>query len=100
MSTIYEKHSRVWLNPEDSYDKGYIIHSVCVDEYEGKSFDAIDASLSIADCNRVINLDFSVYSKKQLKERLDKVEMFITELYLLQERIREAANLCNFPEEE
>jgi len=57
---------RDWLNPEDSYDTGYFKlkgtydHRICTyGKNKGKPIRSIDMNLTLADCTRIIDLDFS-----------------------------------------
>jgi hypothetical protein len=60
----------------------------------------VEATVSISDCNRQINLDFSVYSKKDLDEKIKKLDLLITELSKLQELfIENAYDLCTAMDE-
>ena len=47
----------------------------------------VDATVSISDCRRGIMLDFSVYTKKDLPEKLYKLDVLITELTKLQQML-------------
>ena len=65
-------HSRKFLNPK----KG-----IALIETTGRmGVDWVDASATICDCNRRIDLDFSFNNKKQRKERIAKLELLIAEL--------------------
>ena len=70
-------HSRKFLNPK----KG-----VALIETAGRAgVEYVDASVTIGDCHRRIDLDFSFANKKQRKERLAKLELLIGELQDLME---------------
>jgi hypothetical protein len=62
---------RVWLNPNRSYDDGYIITSV---DTEG------DFNLKIADCNRIVDLNVYYSTKSEKKRRIRKMNVLIDEL--------------------
>jgi|694.fasta_scaffold49500_6 hypothetical protein len=40
----------------------------------------VDASISITDCSRQVNIDFSIYNLKDLDSRLAKLNLLITEI--------------------
>ena len=40
----------------------------------------VDASISITDCSRQVNIDFSIYNLKDLASRLAKLDLLITEI--------------------
>jgi len=47
----------------------------------------IEGNLHIADCNRSITLDFSVYTGVTLDGRIAKLDELIDELYLFREKL-------------
>lgn len=70
---------RQWLNPVSSEDTGFIIW--------GKEEDVGEYYLRIGDCHRVITLDISASlfaskaeKKKQMKQRIKKVQILLTAL--------------------
>ena len=73
-------HSRKFLNKK----KGTAHIEVTAENYEW-SAGGFDATVSISDCRRSINLDFSVYNKKDLDEKIQKLDVLITELTKLQD---------------
>jgi len=44
-----------------------------------------DCTVSLSDCNRKIDLDFSMWNPKQVKEKIDKLDLLINELTKLKE---------------
>lgn len=73
-------HSRKFLNKA----KGTAAIEVAVETYEWNA-GVMDASISITDCSRRVTLDFSVYNKKDLDEKINKLGLLITEFTNLQE---------------
>ena len=67
-------NKRSWLNPISSDDTGAMWYSVEADAF------SVDAKLVIRDCSRQIELDFDVYSKASLKERVAKLDKMIAAL--------------------
>jgi len=57
---------------------------------------AMDASVTISDCNRNITLDFSVYREKDYAEKAKKLALIINELVAVQSFME--ANLDTFIE--
>ena len=45
-----------------------------------QSFDYVDCSIAITDCNRQVTLDFSASNKRIAKEKLAKLNLIIEEL--------------------
>ena len=85
---------RVWLNPVNSSDNGYVIW--------GKDGDG-DYELQIADCSRIIslNVSYGAYCEgrekvKGLKNGLKKVQLLLDNLNglkkVIQEDLKEAQN--------
>jgi hypothetical protein len=88
-------HSRKFLNKTT----GIAAIEVNMESY-ALSSDGVDATVSISDCSRHINLDFSVYSKKDLDEEIKKLDLLITELTKIQEMfIDNSDDLCNAMDE-
>jgi hypothetical protein len=88
-------HSRKFLNKTT----GIAAIEVNMESYAWSS-GGVDATVSISDCSRHINLDFSVYSKKDLTARIQKLDLLITELTKLQEMfIDNFDDLCNAMDE-
>jgi hypothetical protein len=88
-------HSRKFLNKTT----GIAAIEVNLECYAWSS-GGVDATVSISDCSRHINLDFSVYSKKDLDARIQKLDLLITELTKLQEMfIDNSYDLCNAMDE-
>jgi hypothetical protein len=88
-------HSRKFLNKTT----GIAAIETNMESYAWSS-GGVDATVSISDCSRHINLDFSVYSKKDLDARIQKLDLLITELTKLQEMfIDNSDDLCNAMDE-
>jgi len=88
-------HSRKFLNKTT----GIAAIETNVESYAWSS-GGVDATVSISDCTRHINLDFSVYSKKDLDEKIKKLDLLITELTRLQQVfIENADDLCTSMDE-
>ena len=88
-------HSRKFLNKTT----GIAAIETNIESYQWSS-GGVDATVSISDCTRHINLDFSVYSKKDLDEKIKKLDLLITELTRLQQVfIENADDLCNAMDE-
>jgi len=88
-------HSRKFLNKTT----GIAAIETNMESYAWSS-GGVDATVSISDCSRHINLDFSVYSKKELDARIQKLDLLITELTKLQEMfIDNSDDLCNAMDE-
>lgn len=77
MKMAHKHSTRKWLNPKSSGDSGMVTWYV---EGDLDSAYFIDATFSIWDCSRKINLNFSFSSAKAAKERADKIDFLITEL--------------------
>jgi hypothetical protein len=88
-------HSRKFLNKTT----GIAAIEVNIESYQWSS-GGVDATVSISDCTRHISLDFSIYSKKDLDEKIKKLDLLITELTKLQEVfIENADDLCEAMDE-
>jgi hypothetical protein len=48
----------------------------------------LSCTVTISDCNRNVSLDFSSYTIKQFDERLVKLHRIISELAVLEDRLR------------
>jgi hypothetical protein len=49
-----------------------------------------DCGVSLSDCNRKIDLDFHMWNPKQVKQKLDKLNLLIDELVKLREYLEPA----------
>jgi hypothetical protein len=49
-----------------------------------------DCTVSLSDCNRKIDLDFSMWNPKQVKEKIAKLDLLINELNKLKEYLEPA----------
>ena len=88
-------HSRKFLNKTT----GLAAIETNVESYSWSS-GGLDSTVSISDCSRHISLDFSIYSKKDLDEKIKKLDLLITELTKLQEVfIENADDLCEAMDE-
>ena len=76
------KASRVWLNPAKHWDTGMVQWSVSAEDDPIYSSPEVDAEFSIWDCSRKISLsfDFRVYRAKEIKERIEKLDILQKEL--------------------
>jgi len=54
---------------------------------------SLDAELSISDCNRIVNLDFMAYNKKDLDGRIKKAERLRDTIILFTEEFIKKAEL-------
>lgn len=73
---------RAWLNPIAHDDTGAVSHDAFVETYSDKKDAKIyfEGELVIRDCSRQVNLSFSAYNKKTLKQRQKKVKILIEQL--------------------
>jgi len=72
------KHnSRKFLNKSEGMASIEVISSV-------ESW-AFESQVSISDCSRLITLDFTAYSNKDFKSKVDKLDLIITELSILKQ---------------
>lgn len=77
-------HSRKFLNKTN----GTAAIEVDAESYSWTS-GGVDANIFITDCSRRVTLDFSVYSKKELDEKMSKLGLLITEITKLQDMFAE-----------
>lgn len=64
--TDYAMYQRSFLNTEEHGGTAFVEAIVpYASAYGSKGEKSVDASLKIADCNRHIEIDFSVYTKEQ-----------------------------------
>ena len=88
-------HSRKFLNKKT----GIAAIETTVESYEW-SAGGVDSTVTISDCSRKVMLDFSLYCKKDIDEKLEKLNLLITELTKLQEIIvANRDNLCDAMDE-
>ena len=83
MSNAYYK--RQFLNTEEYGGTAFV--EAMVGELSPRS--GIDASLTIADCNRQINLDFSVYRVEDISNQLGKLRRLKSAIAGLEGVLRE-----------
>lgn len=70
-------HSRKFLNKSSGM--------AAIEINAGYSDWNFDCTVSLSDCNRRIDLDFSMWGAKNVKEKLDKLNLVINELTSLKE---------------
>lgn len=87
----FEKHSREWLNPIESYDTGSLQTSVTVDA-EDSAY--VDADFSLRDCSRSVSITFTFWDEKSFEERVAKIETIIDSLQEMKESMITCRNLC------
>lgn len=72
---------RAWLNGPgegDAYISGTIKAQKTYIDGRGNTHDGyVDAVLSIADCSRIVTLDFDVYEKAEAQTRLKKIDLML-----------------------
>lgn len=51
----------------------------------------VDADISISDCHRSIMLDFSIHEKKDVAQRLAKIDQLIVDLVKFQTALKQAS---------
>jgi hypothetical protein len=74
-------HSRKFLNK----NQGIAAIETNVESYTLSS--GIDATVTISDCSRQVSLDFSIYDKKDVSVKIDKLSLLINELTKLRDVI-------------
>lgn len=77
---------RDWLNPKSSSHTGSM--SFRIDSLEDNSW--VDASVSIADCNRKITLSFDFWDDKSAKDAAQKLNLLISNLLEFQKHLGDA----------
>jgi hypothetical protein len=83
-------HSRKFLNKTT----GVAAIETSIESYAWSS-GGVDSTVTLSDCRHSITLDFSVYTKKDLDEKIKKLDLLITELTKLQELLIENSDdLC------
>jgi hypothetical protein len=70
-------HSRKFLNKSGGM--------AAIEINAGYSAWNFDCNVSLSDCNRRIDLDFSMWGPKNIKEKMDKLNLIINELNSLKE---------------
>jgi len=83
MSKTFTRN-RQWLNPVEHEDTGAISWHV-----EGGVYEA-EAEITIRDCDRQIKLDFGARDKKELNQRIKKLNMLIDALEDVKQNLGEA----------
>jgi hypothetical protein len=79
-------NSRKFLNPKQG-----MAAIECNVEAGSYLREAVDANVSISDCNRQVQLDFSMYKKEDAKVKLAKINVIIEELSKFKEQLELAA---------
>jgi WD40 repeat protein len=77
-----KKNRRIWLNPINSLDFGAAMTRV---ETFEDAFGSLDATVTLWDCNRKVDLAFNASTKREFNERIKKLDRLI----LLLEEFRE-----------
>lgn len=76
-------YKRGWLNASE----GKAMFEAIVETGEWGDQGTFDATFTITDCSRSINLDFTIYKAKDSTHMLDKVDTLINELRLFKEQM-------------
>lgn len=81
-----KSHSkRIWLNPKDHDDTGAM--SILIEPgFAGKS---VYAGVSIRDCTRQVSLSFDASNRRELRQRLKKLDDMIGLLEETKEKLEE-----------
>lgn len=77
-------HCREWLNKPGFHGNAYVSAEVAVDERE--SYYELDINLSLADCSRMISLDFGMYRAEDELNALYKLDL-LTNTFLEMRRL-------------
>lgn len=80
MSKEYKYYKRGFLNKKQG-------RAIFEAEMEADSY-SVCASFSISDCNRQITLDFSFYSDKEFKNKMEKIQLLQRELYIMEQEMQ------------
>lgn len=94
METLFIKHGRDWLNEIDSPDTGSVQWSVETVKYDSGIRPDISAYISIRDCSRKVELDFSCRSEKSFKEKMNKLNLLLSHLEEMKESLEKSYTLC------
>lgn len=94
METLFIKHGRDWLNEIDSPDTGSVQWSVEAVRYNSDIRPDICASISIRDCSRKVELDFSCHNEKSFKDKMNKLNILISHLEEMKESMEKSYTLC------
>lgn len=94
METLFIKNGRDWLNEIDSPDTGSVQWSVEAMKYSPRIPPDICASISIRDCSRKVELDFSCHNEKSFKEKMNKLNLLISHLEEMKESMEKSYTLC------
>lgn len=73
-------YSRKWLNKQGI---GFI--ECTFDDSNGSAYK--EAHVKFGDCNRMVTIDFSMYSKKDKADKMQKITLMIDELIALKEQL-------------
>ena len=85
-------HKRSWLNPSSSVDTGHIKSYATLEEWtetkktgeKKKPTYDIDASFTLADCCRKVDINLSCSTKRQAAQRVRKIDVIIQHLLSIQ----------------
>lgn len=94
METLFIKNGRDWLNEIDSPDTGSVQWSVEVVRYNSDIRPDICAHISIRDCSRKVELDFSCHNEKSFKEKMNKLNLLVSHLEEMKESMEKSYALC------
>ena len=56
----------------------------------------IESHITISDCNKTVTLDLSSYSKERFKKNMNKLQKLISELTVLETKLKETGASINF----
>jgi hypothetical protein len=84
-------NSRKFLNPKQG-----MAAIECNVEAGSYLRDAVDGHVTISDCNRQVQLDFSMYKKEDAKAKLAKINVIIEELSKFKEQLEHAITEAGF----
>jgi hypothetical protein len=84
-------NSRKFLNPKQG-----MAAIECSVEAGPYLRDAVDGHVTISDCNRQVQLDFSMYKKEDAKAKLAKINVLIEELSKFKEQLELATAEAGF----
>ena len=59
---------------------------------EERDYGYVDADISISDCNRSVMLDFNINDKKDVAQKLAKIDQLIVDMVKFQTALKQAAD--------
>lgn len=77
-------YSRKWLNSTKQGGTAFIAYSI--ESYPDLNYLSMSAQINISDCFRSVSLDFHCNDEEQYKERLNKLNILISELTAFKEK--------------